>query len=103
MRYLAVTIMTICAGLAFAKSASAGYSGPYLCWTSTIGATNCIGLPTQYSLQGVQRPLESNKVSFKLTRHLIDRVLPQYVSTTGMYPGHQAVIYAPGYGTRAGY
>lgn len=102
MRYLAAAIMTICVSLAFVKSASADYDGPYLCWASASGATRCVGLPTRYSLQGVSRPLEPyGTVSFRLTHHLIHDVLPQYVSTDGMYPAQQAIIYGSGCGIHA--
>jgi hypothetical protein len=101
-RYLAAATLTICASLAFAKSASAGYDGPYVCWTSTGGWSRCVGLATNYNLQGVRRPAEPyGTVSFTLTRHLIDGVLPRYVSTDGMYPGQKAIIYTPGYGSYA--
>ena len=99
MRYLAAAILTICAGLALAKSASAGYDGPYLCWTSSAGGTNCVGLAINYRLQGVSRPLEPyGTASFTLTRPLINRI-SQYASTAGMHPAQRAIIYAPGYGT----
>ena len=101
-QYLAAATLTLCASLAFAKSASACYEAPYLCWTGAGGGTRCVGLPVNYNLHGVRRPLEPyGTVSFTLTRHLINRVFPQYVSTDGMYPAQKAIIYAPSYGTYA--
>ena len=78
-RYLAtaITTLTICASLVFATSASAQDHGPYLCWTSTFGATRCVDLPGNYSLHGIRAPLGAyDTVSFTLTREMINYVLP---------------------------
>jgi len=97
MRHLtlaALAAVTVVCALA-TSAAHAGYRHYVICWIGIDGANVCKHLPHRYHLRGVSKPVTRDAtVSFTLTSHRI-RALGRYINTSEMFPGQQAVIYAP--------
>jgi hypothetical protein len=93
----AATAAALLASLLMASTtANAGYRNYVLCWTNAIGQSQCVHLPRNYRLPGIAKPrIPDGRVTFTLTRTLINCILRRYVPTADMLPAQEAIIYAP--------